>query len=249
MFFILSKIIGTLLKPIFWILICLLLALWKNKWRKKLLITAILMVFIFGNKYFVNKTLSAFEYPIQYLEKSDTFDYAIVLGGYSRNRLKNGRLELNEAGDRLVAGLDLLRTKRCKYLILSGGDGSLYNTGINEAAEVLQYLSDYGYDTSKIIIEPNSKNTFENAKNTKKLITKNSKIVLITSAFHMQRSMGCFKKQGLYPTPFPVDYLIDGSNKISPESLLIPDGMAFEKWEILVKEWVGLFAYKISGKI
>jgi len=249
MFFILSKIVGALLKPIFWILLCLLLALWKNKWRKKLLIASVLMVFIFGSKYLVNQTLTTYEYPIKYLDKNDTFDCAVVLGGYSRNRLKNGRLELNEAGDRLITALDLLRTGKVKRIILSGGDGSLYETRIDEANEVLVYLNEVGYDTAKITVEPNSKNTYENAVNSVALLKPNEKVILITSAYHMQRSMGCFKKQGLSPTPFPVDYLVDGSNKISPESILIPDGMAFKKWEVLIKEWVGILAYKASGKI
>jgi uncharacterized SAM-binding protein YcdF (DUF218 family) len=249
MFFILSKIIGALLKPIFWILLCLLVALWKNKWRKKLVITSVIFLFLFGNKYLVNQVISAYEYPMKTLTAQDSFDVAVVLGGYSRNRLDNGRLELNESGDRLIAALDLLRTGKTKRIILSGGDGSLYRTGIDEANEVLIYLNDVGYDTTLITVDPNSKNTYENAVNTAALLKPYEKVILITSAFHMPRSVGCFKNQHVQFTAYPVDYLMDGSNKLSPESVLIPDGMAFEKWEIILKEWVGVLAYKVSGKI
>lgn len=196
----------------------------------------------------VNQVISVYEYPIQIIHRNDSFDVAVVLGGYSRNRLANGRIELNEAGDRLIAALDLLRTHQVKKIILSGGDGSLYRTGIDEANEVLLYLNGVGYDTSKIIVEPNSKNTFENAVNSATLIKPNEKVVLITSAYHMPRAAACFKKQKIEFTPYPVDYLVDGSNKLSPESILIPDGSAFEKWEILIKEWVGFAAYKLFGK-
>ena len=183
------------------------------------------------------------------LGKTEQFDVAVVLGGYSRNRLENGRLELNEAGDRLIAALDLLRTKQVKRIILSGGDGSLYKTGINESAEVLIYLKSVGYKTDYIQVEANSKNTFENAANTAPLIRKNEKVILITSAFHMPRATACFNKQSIKHKPYPVDYLMDGSSSFSPSNLLIPDGMAFEKWEVLLKEWVGYFAYKFSGKL
>lgn len=249
MFFVLSKLVGVLIKPIFWILVLLLTGLWKSKWRKKCLIWAGILTFLFGNKYIVNTVVEAYEYPQRTITKSEQFDVAVVLGGYSRNRLDNGRLELNEAGDRLIAALDLLRTNQVKRIILSGGDGSLYNTGINESAEVLIYLQSVGYDTAKILVEPNSKNTYENALNSSKLIRPNEQVVLITSAFHMHRASACFKKQSVQHTPYPVDYLTDGSSSFSPSNLLIPDGMAFEKWEVLLKEWVGYAVYKISGKL
>ena len=95
MFFVLSKIIGVLLKPIFWIVLLLLIALWKNKWRKKLIVTSIILIFLFGNKYLVNVVVGGYEYPMKTLSEQDSFDVAVVLGGYSRNRLDNGRLELN----------------------------------------------------------------------------------------------------------------------------------------------------------
>lgn len=249
MFFVLSKIVGALIKPIFWILLLLLTGLWKSKWRKKCLIWAAILTFLFGNKYIINTVVESYEYPQQALTKSEQFDVAVVLGGYSRNRLENGRLELNEAGDRLIAALDLLRTKQVKRIILSGGDGSLYNTGINESAEVLIYLKSVGYNTAQIQVEANSKNTYENAVNAASLIQENEKVILITSAFHMPRATACFSKQSIEHTPYPVDYLMDGSSSFSPSNLLIPDGMAFEKWEVLLKEWVGYFAYKISGKL
>ena len=249
MFFILAKIVGVFLKPILWVLILLILGIWKSQWRKKCLIWAAILTFTFGNKVLINSIVGAYEAEQVELSPTDTFDNAIVLGGYSRNRLENGRLELNEAGDRLIAALDLLRTDKVRHIILSGGDGSLYNTGIDEANEVLIYLNDVGYDTTKIIIDPRSKNTYENAVNSATFIGKNSKNILITSAFHMPRASACFTKQNIQFTPYPVDYLMDGSSHISPSNLLVPDGMAFEKWEVLLKEWVGYIAYKISGKL
>jgi len=249
MFFILSKVIGVLLKPIFWILLLLILGIWKSKWRKKCLIWAAVLTFLFGNKFIVNHIIEWYEYPQVKLEQADHFNVAVVLGGYSRNRLENGRLELNEAGDRLIAALDLLRTNQVDRIILSGGDGSLYKTGIDESNEVLTYLKSVGYDTQRIIVEPKSKNTSENAVNSAKLIQEKESVILITSAFHMTRASACFKKQNVVHTAYPVDYLMDGSSSVSPSNLLIPDGMAFEKWEVLIKEWVGYAAYRVTGKL
>lgn len=249
MFFVLSKIIGALLKPLLWVVLLLLLGLWKKKYMRKSLWISLVLVFVFGNKFLANKVMSAYEYPLQELNFAKKYDYVVVLGGFSRNRLDNGRLELNEAGDRLLAGLDLLRIGQVKKVIISGGDGSLYRTGIDEASEVKQYLEQVGYDTDKIIIEPKSKNTYENAVNTAKILSDSSKVILITSAFHMPRAAKCFSKHNIDFTPYPVDYLMDGSSPYSPSGILIPSGTAFKKWEILLKEWVGLIAYKVSGKI
>ncbi len=249
MFFLLSKIITPFIKPICWIFLALIIAIVKKKWRIKFIWVAVLLTFIFGNKFLVNKVLSNYEYKIVQLNEQDTFDYAIVLGGYSRNRLSNGRLEFNEAGDRLIAALDLLRTNKCKKVLLTGGDGSIYNIGISESKEVFIYLKENGYSKNDFIIESQSKNTYENALNCAQILPKNSKILLITSAFHMKRAKGCFDKLGVKTTPFSVDYLTEGNGKVSPDNLLVPDGLAFEKWEILLKEWVGLLAYKMSGKI
>jgi uncharacterized SAM-binding protein YcdF (DUF218 family) len=249
MFFILSKIIGALLKPLFWVIVLMLFGLWKRTYLKKAVWLSFIIVYFFGNSFIANKVMTAYESPMQYLQEDDTFEYAVVLGGFSRNRLKNGRLEFNESGDRLIAALDFLRTGKVQKIIISGGDGSLYKTGIDEASEVLAYLKSVGYNQDNIIIEPESKNTYQNAVNTSKLLPKGASVLLITSAFHMPRSEKCFRKQGIAFKTFPVDYLMDGSTPYSPSGMLIPNGAAMNKWEILIKEWVGLAAYKLSGKI
>lgn len=249
MFFILSKIIGALLKPLFWVIMLMIYGLRKPQYLRKVTWISFIIVYFFGNSFIANKVMTAYEAPMQYLQQTDTFDYAVVLGGFSRNRLKNGRLEFNESGDRLIAALDFLRTGKVKKIIISGGDGSLYKTGIDEADEVSKYLNSVGYADSNIIIEPNSKNTYQNAVNTAKLLPKNAKVMLITSAFHMPRSVKCFEKQKVKFKAFPVDYLMDGSTPYSPSGMLIPNGAAMNKWEMLIKEWVGLLAYKLSGKI
>lgn len=249
MFFVLSKILGAFLKPLLWVAIILIIGIWRKRRLKRSIWIALVITFFFGNSYIANRVMTWHEYPMQDLEDYAQYDYAVVLGGFSRNRLDNGRLEFNESGDRLIAALDLLRTNKVNKIIISGGDGSLYKTGINEANEVLSYLKMVGYDSEQFIIEPTSKNTYQNAVNTAKLIPDSANVLLITSAFHMPRAAKCFKKQNIKFTPFPVDYLMDGSSQYSPNALLVPTGTAFHKWEILLKEWVGIFAYRMTGKI
>ena len=102
----------------------------------------------------------------------------------------------------------------------------------------------------RILIEGESKNTWENATMSMELTRKKyqtpPRILLITSAFHMKRALGCYKKVGFEVVPFATDYY---THPLSPSlfSWILPESTGFYKWNILIREWVGIVAYWFAG--
>ena len=104
-------------------------------------------------------------------------------------------------------------------------------------------------------METEAKNTRENALFSHRTLEENgyvdfpsTKILLITSAFHMKRAKACFVKTGLYPDTFPTDYYSSSPN-LTSKSLIEPSIHSISIWHILVKEWVGILAYQMAGYI
>ena len=104
-----------------------------------------------------------------------------------------------------------------------------------------------GIHKSRLILERNSKNTHEHAVAIAEMLPdKNGQWVLITSAFHMPRSLGCFRKEGLKVIPFPVDYKTKLDNTISLTSFL-PTSGNIGSFNVAFHEWTGLIAYRLMG--
>ena len=139
-------------------------------------------------------------------------------------------------------------------MLISGGDGrlALDHQDLSEARLTRDYLLALGVADSCILIEPNSRNTHENALFSAKLLDslgmKKEKILLITSALHLKRAAGCFWKQGVLfdccGTSYQAKPLIWNA-----ESTIIPDERALELWQFLVREQMGVFAYWCSGRL
>jgi uncharacterized SAM-binding protein YcdF (DUF218 family) len=99
------------------------------------------------------------------------------------------------------------------------------------------------------MVEGTSRDTWENAVNTRALVTPapGERWLLVTSAWHMPRAIGCFRQVGFPVTAYPVDFRTRG-----PADLLRLHGTlvgGFEQFELAIKEWVGLVAYRLSGRI
>ncbi|MGB1217662.1 MAG: YdcF family protein [Saprospiraceae bacterium] len=182
----------------------------------------------------------------------EEYDYIILLGGFSAQKdSKPKGFWLSERGSRLTSALELLQKRKGKQLLISGGTGSIWNTDrLPEAQYNRNYLVDIGIPDSLIIMENKSVNTYENALYTKEILDRchpNPKCLLVTSAFHIRRSMGLFEKMGMDVTPFPTDYLHSEFNR--PNNIIVPNPKAIHGWEMLLKEWVGIITYKVKGQI
>lgn len=254
MFFILSKVLVFLIKPITWIAFALLGAVFiKNeKWRRRSLYTTVGLFFFFSNHFICNQVFKWWEpNGVQVESITQPYDIGILLGGYSNSSLSesHGLHNLSERGNRFVNALELYHRGKIKKIMLSGGSGNLYNQAYSEAEEVKAFLLQLGIPPDDIIIEPNSRNTWETALFSKKILDAEypgASCLLITSAWNMQRAKGCFDKVGIKPDTYPVDFISE-NDRLDPEFWLFPEKLCFYRWELLIKEWVGCLAYAIKG--
>lgn len=173
----------------------------------------------------------------------------IMLGGFEDPWPSAGRhmLSLNEAAERLTGGVLLARRLPAAKVIFTGGNGSLLDGSTAEDA-IGRYLIDSGVEPGRIVLEHRSRTTYENALYLRELLHPQSgdRYVLVTSAFHMPRSVGTFRKAGFTVVPYPVDYRTRGAVDLVSPFWNLPDGLA--RFDFGAKEWVGLVAYWLSGR-
>ena len=175
----------------------------------------------------------------------------IVLGGGMEGaiNLARGGHELNRGGDRFVEALRLARLYPDAKILISGGVGTVLLAGEGDADTALRLFGDFGFPRERLIIEDKSRDTFENARLSKELVNPQpgETWLLITSAFHMPRSMGLFRKVGFPVTPWPSDYRTTSAEGIgvfqdNPTDLLDVTTTA-------MREWIGLAGYWLAGRI
>ena len=255
MFFVLSKILSFLLSPFTYIIFLLVWIFFCKNQRKqrKLLIIAIFAVFFFGNSFVLDEFLRLWEIPVS-KSKNKNYDVGIVLSGMVMYDAKNDITKFNSNIDRLLQVLPKIKRNEIKHLLISGGSGDLYHPENLEAEILKKYLKSIAWDIENFIFELKSRNTYENAKFSVDKLKQNfgdlsdKKILLITSAGHMRRSIACFEGQGV-----KVDYLctnrIAGPRKFEFQHCFIPSMEAFNGWSHLLHEVVGYTVYKLTGKI
>ena len=176
-------------------------------------------------------------------------DGIIVLGGAQAVNVSNmrDRLALNENAERLIESMALALQYPTAKLVFSGHSASLIEFGGSEADVNWRFVELMQLERDRIIMEERSRNTFENAIYSQELLApKHGETwILVTSAYHMPRSMGIFTKIGWDITPWPVDYRSTGEYEIVPQ-LVISDRLF--QLDYAAKEWVGLIAYYIMGR-
>ena len=132
---------------------------------------------------------------------TQTYDAGIMLGGTIRYyNSEVDRPVFGQGADRYMQSIELLSSKKVKQIILSSGSGSMLYKDAKEADFLRAQMLRIGIDSNLVIAESSSRNTYENAKNSAAIIKQKNMsgpFLLITSAFHMRRSLACFKKQGV----------------------------------------------------
>jgi uncharacterized SAM-binding protein YcdF (DUF218 family) len=175
----------------------------------------------------------------------------IVLGGGMDgeiNAIRHG-YELNRSGDRFVEALRLAQAYPQARILVSGGSGMMFPEGDTEAQAGARFFAALGIDPARIIEEGGSRNTEENAQLTRETLDPKpgETWLLVTSAFHMPRSVGLFRKAGFDVVPWPTDYFTTGTD--GPGLRLDQPSENFSVATRAMREWVGLLAYWITGKI
>ena len=176
---------------------------------------------------------------------------AIVLGGGISTGIsaRRGTYVFTSAADRYIEALRLARLYPEMRILVTGGDNSLSGNIHGEAAPAARFFADHGIAAERLIYEPSARNTAENASLTAALLEslglKDASCVIITSAYHMPRSMALFGRQRMKVTPWPADYRTDGNIRF---------GFSFDKPMInammlstALREWAGLLLLRRSA--
>ncbi len=175
-------------------------------------------------------------------------DGIIMLGGEidPALTLANNQPVLGRGASRLLAFANLARRYPTARLVFTGGSGRLLDQERTEATAMRVAFRAIGMDPDHIIFEGKSRNTHENAIFTKRLIEPNAgeKWLLVTSAFHMPRAIGCFRAAGFPVEAYPVDF---GTAGELDWLYYFNFDSGFTGLLLPFKEFVGLVAYRILG--
>lgn len=174
----------------------------------------------------------------------------IILGGFEDGWVSEGRpgLAVNEAAERLTEGVRLARRWPTANVVFTGGVGGLIGRGSDAAGPVGQFLEDVGIERGRIVLEPKALNTYQNAVMTRELLLPKpgETWLLVTSAYHMPRSIGAFRAAGFNVVAAPVDYRTRDRRDLVRMFASIPAGL--ERFDLGVREWIGLAGYRIMGR-
>lgn len=243
-----------LIQPLNWIVFLFIFGVLSRnpKWKKSSLLMALALLIFFTNPYIINNVINRWEADRKSYDELEHFEVAIVLGGFSSSTQKpRDRVHFDKGADRLLNAIELYRIGKVDKILLSGGTSRIIGEKRSEATAVLPFIINMGVRKSDIIIDAESRNTYQNAKYSAELLKKHApygRYLLITSAFHMKRASACFDKQNIVHTTFPTDYY---GNEFywSPANIILPKTNAFQLWHVMIKEWVGIVAYKLAGYI
>jgi len=253
MFFYLSKLVAFVFSPLVWIFILLLYSFrTKIEGRaRRLRIIAVTMLYLCSNAFVVDEFFRAWEPVTPDHDLMDTkYEGAIVLGGIGSIDLRLQKINFSHSGDRLFQTLPLYYQGRIKKVIFTGGSGSIEFPEKKEAFYVRKYLNSIHFPDSGLVIENESKNTYENAVFTKKILDSlhlDGNFLLVTSAYHMPRAEAVFKKAGYrHITPY-ITNRSSGIRRYTFDHLFIPNPGSLFALEFLIHEWIGYLTYKLKG--
>ncbi len=255
--FIASKILALLTQPLWWVVAllvsaCLILPR-KPVLGRRIAAAALTILLVLGWQPIP-------EWAIRELESSYTefspqanlkdFVGVIVLGGGTEIGYvaqAHGQPLLTNAAERLTAPVAMLRRNPHLRLVYTGGEGEWLGVGPSEAERARMFFDSMGVPLQQVAYESVSRNTYENAVLTAQLpnMDKTHRWLLVTSAFHMPRSMATFTKIGWNVTAYPVDFRTGRDTPWTRYSLR--DGVA--NWQLLLHERLGLLAYRITGRL
>jgi uncharacterized SAM-binding protein YcdF (DUF218 family) len=173
-------------------------------------------------------------------------DGIIVLGGAVEPAISraHGQVALNGAAERLVEALRLARRYPDAKLLLTGGEASILPRGDSEADSMGAFFVEQGIAPARLVLEDRSRDTFENATYSRALVAPlaDETWLLVTSAAHMPRAVGCFRRLGWPVVPYPVDYRSEANPR---PGFFLSEHLA--QVDAVAKEWVGLVAYRVLG--
>lgn len=256
MFFIVSKVFWLVVQPISIILLLTLVALililiHRRRTALVVLVVALsigsLLSYTSLGYLLIQPLENRFSVPAPPPEAVETI---VMLGGATDSHVSAVRqtVALNNAGERLTTTLWLARRYPDARIVLSGGGGALSIEGESEAETAKRFLAEHGIAEDRLILEGQSRNTIENAAYTRELVGAGAEpVVLVTSAFHMPRSVGLFRHEGVEVLAWPTDFRSLGNQDVG---LSLADPMEnLLTASTAMREWTGLLVYRLTGQI
>lgn len=261
MFFYIAKVLWFVLQPS--TLIALLIGygailIWTGwaRWGRRFVSIGAILLLVVGLSPLGNILILPLEdrFPRADLDQPPPPTGIVILGGAEDRLVGSARKAptLNEAGERLLEGAILANRFPETKIAFSGGDAGILYKSDSEAEGAAALLTKLGIARDRLILESDARDTYENAVFLKKELEKRGELdpskrwLLITSAYHMPRSMGAFRAAGFDVEPWPVDYRTRGKEDLTRPFDKVSEGL--RRVDTATREWVGLFAYWLTGR-
>jgi uncharacterized SAM-binding protein YcdF (DUF218 family) len=244
--FVVSKVAWFVVSPGNVLLVLLLLGLWRSRRLAWSIAALFVLVALLPIGSWMMEPLESRFPPTPLPERVDGI---VVLGGAFSLTLseKRGQTMLNENAERMTAAVALARRYEKAPLLFTGGEPRIFPEGRTEAELARAFFLSLGLPEERLRFEDRSRNTFENAVYAYEAAQPKpgETWLLVTTAMHMPRSIGCFRKVGWDIVPYPVDYRTTGDGSFVPD-FAFAEGLA--RINLAFREWLGLAAYRAMGR-
>lgn len=254
MFFFLSKLLDVFLAPLTWSMLLIISGGVVVSKRRTLGLAlgafGVFVLYVFSVEAMSARLWRPLEDDVRSTMRADvTYDAVALMGGVVHvfADQPEGRRSFNDNVERLLATYDLLRADRAKLAVISGGHTDPKRPEAKEAPTLADQLADWGIARERLIVEASARNTYENAVEVKKLADANGwkTVLVVTSAFHMPRTLGCFAAVGMN-----VDSLAVDRRAVSPDGKSfswLPRATALDDSTDAIREWAGRWIYRLRG--
>jgi uncharacterized SAM-binding protein YcdF (DUF218 family) len=261
----LYKLVKYGLYPLTWVLLLMALtSLWlllpshprRLRWARISSVCALMLLLTISSPLVARPLLSSLEawYSTPTLSKDKHYDAIVVLGG---GVLEQGTLRpitdlTSYSKNRTICGVDLYQQGYADKLVLTGGNEYVFKDAPKNAPEMKRWAQRLGIPDHAIVVEENSRTTYENATETRRLLGSAS-ILLVSSASHLPRAVAFFTRQGFRVTPAPCDFQMQDRPEESWRRLdpfdFLPNDRAIEHTTGAVTEWAGMVIYWVADKL
>jgi uncharacterized SAM-binding protein YcdF (DUF218 family) len=256
MFFVLAKILGFFALPsniliVAGLLGVLLMATRFARLGRVLAVTSLVLIAAFGLTPLGNVLILPLEQrfpPYNHVGRAP--DGIVVLGGAFDATVSHGRGEvaLTDAGDRMTAVAELARRYPGARIVFSGGSGRLLLDSEKESTLARRMFESFGIAPERLAFDEDSRDTLENAEFSRRIAQPKpgERWLLVTSAYHMPRAIGVFRRAGFAVEAYPADWRTRGVIDVIRPFGSLADGL--KRTDTAVREWFGLVAYRLTGR-
>lgn len=262
MFVFLSKLLPLFIYPLGLASALLILGLVFSSRRKlqtACMALALVLLWVGGNPWVSASLMRSLEWRYLPPTPAPAAEAIVVLGGGTDPaEFPRSTTEINGSGDRVLYGVQLYREGKAPLVLLSGGSitflGEHPSAPAEQMAEIMQWA---GVPESALVLQSRSQNTYEDVLYCSQILRERGieRILLVTSAFHMPRSVALFEHQGFKVIPAPTDYKVTEQgwkNLFSgdlPSKLVsfLPNVNDMAQTTLALKEYIGMAVYRLRG--